>query len=56
VARIWTQGDQIMLRHSGAILIGGSRPTLPVVVLEDGDELAWGAHKAQFRRAPAVGR
>jgi hypothetical protein len=56
VARIWTQADQIMLRHSGAILVGGSRPLLPVVVLEDGDEIAWGAHKAQFRRAPAVGR
>jgi hypothetical protein len=56
VARVWTQGDQIMLRQSGAILVGGGRPALPVVVLEDGDELAWGSHRLQFRRAPAVGR
>ena len=56
VVRIWTQADNIMLQHSGAILVGGSRPALPIVVLEDGDELAWGGHKLQFRRAPAVGR
>jgi hypothetical protein len=56
VASIWPQGDQFMLRHGGAILISGSRPSLPVIVLEDGDELAWGAHKLEFRRAPAVGR
>lgn len=56
VVRIWTQADNIMLQHSGAILVGGSRPSLPIIVLEDGDELAWGGHKLQFRRAPAVGR
>lgn len=56
IVRIWTQADNIMLQHSGAILVGGSRPPLPIVVLEDGDELAWGGHKLQFRRAPAVGR
>jgi hypothetical protein len=56
VARIWTQGEHIMLGHSGAVLIGGTRPTLPIVVLEDGDELTWSNHKLEFRRAPKVGR
>jgi hypothetical protein len=56
VATFWTQGEHIMLRNGGAITVGGARPTLPIVVLEDGDELAWSTHRAEFRRLPPVGR
>ena len=56
MASIWAQGEHFMLRHGGAILIDGARPALSIVVLEDGDELAWGAHRLQFRNAHAIGR
>jgi hypothetical protein len=49
VMSIWAQGRRFMLRHNGALLIGGARPTLPVVTLEDGDELVWGPNRALFR-------
>jgi hypothetical protein len=56
VASVWAQGEHFMLRHGGAILIGGARPALPIVVLEDGDELQWGVHRLQFRSGHSVGR
>jgi hypothetical protein len=48
VASVWVQGTRFMLRHAG-IVVSGSRPALPVVTLEDGDELAWNAHRLQFQ-------
>ncbi len=53
IATIWAQGEHFMVRHSGGIRIGGTRPTLPIIVLEDGDELEWGAHRLEFRAGPA---
>lgn len=49
VASIWAQGSRFMLRHRGTMMVAGSRPALPVIALDDGDELAWGPHRAQFR-------
>jgi hypothetical protein len=49
VISIWAQGARFMLRHNGMPLIGGSRPALPVIALDDGDEIAWGEHRLQFR-------
>jgi hypothetical protein len=49
VVSIWAQGPRFMLRGSGALLISGARPAMPVVTLDDGDELAWGEHRLQFR-------
>lgn len=56
VASIWPQGARFMLRHNGGILISGARPALSVVTLDDGDELAWGAHRMRFSLAEAAGR
>jgi hypothetical protein len=49
IVTVWTQGTRFMLRHSGGVLVGGSRPMLPVVTLEDGDDVVWGEHRFQFR-------
>jgi hypothetical protein len=49
VASIWAQGSRFMLRHNGAVSINAARLSMPVVTLEDGDELAWGAHRLRIR-------
>jgi hypothetical protein len=46
---IWSQGPRFMLRHSGGVAISGARPSLPVVTLDDGDEIAFGPHRLRFR-------
>lgn len=56
IASIWAQGEHFMVRHGGAILIDGGRPAMPIVVLEDDDELAWGPHRLQFRSGRTTGR
>lgn len=48
VLSIWAQGARFMLRHNG-VLVGGARPAMPVVTLDDGDELAWAEHRLRFR-------
>jgi hypothetical protein len=53
VVSIWAQGPRFMLRGSGALLISGARPAMPVVTLEDGDELAWGEHRLRFSEGAA---
>lgn len=53
-ACIWQQGDSFLFRHvdGDAVTIGGQPLSLPVVVLEDGDEIAIGANRIVFREAP----
>lgn len=48
VVSIWPQGPRFMLRHNGGVVIGGARPALSVVTLDDGDEIAWGPHRMRF--------
>jgi hypothetical protein len=45
-----------MLRQQGGVTVGGQRPALSVVVLEDGDEVAWNIHRLQFRIETATPR
>ena len=44
-----------MLREAdgAGMLVCGRRLALPVVVLDDGDEIAIGPHRMRFRRIPA---
>jgi hypothetical protein len=53
---VWAQGPHFMLRQQGGVTIGGQRPALSVVVLEDGDEVAWNIHRLQFRIETATSR
>jgi hypothetical protein len=48
VVSIWAQGARFMLRHNNGILVGGVRPSMPVLTLDDGDELAWADHRLRF--------
>ncbi|MBI5288803.1 MAG: hypothetical protein HY873_07510 [Chloroflexi bacterium] len=53
-ASVWRHGDRFMLRHSGQqVRISGSAPSLAIVVLEDGDEIAVGSERARFVVLPA---
>ncbi len=51
-ARIWKHGDHFVFRQldgSGTI-IGGEQLVLPLVMLEDGDDIQIGAHRMRFTR------
>jgi curved DNA-binding protein CbpA len=51
-ARIWRHGEHFVFRQldGGMTMIGGEQLTLPLVMLDDGDEIQIGAHKMQFSR------
>ncbi len=54
-ASVWRHNDRFLLRHnSKRIRIGGAAPALSVVVLEDGDEIAFGAERARFVAVPPL--
>lgn len=54
-ATIWRHGERFLLRHNGArVLVSNRPPVLPIVVLEDGDEIVVGADHAQFHILPPV--
>lgn len=47
---IWRHGDRFLLRQGDErIRINGEPLTLPLVVLDDGDEVELGAHRLRFR-------
>jgi len=48
VMSIWAQGERYMLRDSAGVTVGGVRPPISVVTLDDGDEIAWGPHRLRF--------
>ncbi len=52
-ARIWRQADSFYFRNvdGKGTTIAGRQLDLPVVVLEDGDEIAIGPHRLSFSRA-----
>ena len=54
-AWLWRQAGHYMLRQIGGAetLIGGEPLALPIVVLEDGDELTIGPHVLRFTLAEA---
>jgi hypothetical protein len=49
VVNMWAQGQHFMLRPARGVRVSGSRPALPVVVLEDGDDIEWGPHRVRVR-------
>jgi len=52
-ASVWRHNDRFLLRHNGKhVRVGGATPALTVVVLEDGDEIAFGAERARFVVTP----
>jgi len=54
-ASVWRHGDRFMLRHSGRqVRISGATPSLAIVVLEDGDEIAVGSERARFVMVPSA--
>ena len=52
VASIWPQGERYMLRDNGGVAVSGVRHAIPVVTLDDGDEIAWGPHRLRFELLP----
>lgn len=56
-ATIWRHGERFLLRHNGKrVTVSDKPPLLPIVVLEDGDEIGVGADRARFRVIPpAIG-
>lgn len=47
---LWRHGGRFLLRHSGkGVKVGGAVPTLAILVLEDGDEIAIGSDRARFQ-------
>ncbi len=49
LATIWRNNDRFLLRHNGKqVHIGGATPSLRIIVLEDGDEIAVGESRARF--------
>jgi hypothetical protein len=54
-ATIWRHGERFLIRHNGArVLVSNRPPVLPIVVLEDGDEIVVGADHARFRILPPL--
>jgi hypothetical protein len=46
---LWRQGERFLLRHTGkGVRVGGSAPSLAILVLEDGDEILIGSDRARF--------
>jgi hypothetical protein len=50
----WEHGERYMMRHAleADVTIGGRPLALPIVTLDDGDEISLGSHKMRFRRIP----
>jgi hypothetical protein len=47
---LWRHGGRFLLRHSGkGVRVSGAVPTLAILVLEDGDEIAIGSDRARFQ-------
>jgi hypothetical protein len=53
--QVWRQGGRYLLQHvSGPpVSVGGELLTSPIVVLDDGDEIACGDERVRVRFAPA---
>ncbi len=51
--RIWQHGDNFVFRQvdGTGTLVGGQELTLPLVMLDDGDEIVIGAHRMLFHQA-----
>lgn len=48
VMSVWPQGERYMLRDNAGVVVSGIRPAIPVVTLDDGDEISWGPHRLRF--------